>query len=65
MAQDTGQRFGIHAAGEGVGGKGMTQIVEADAGQPRPPEQRLHVEVGRAGADRDPPASLGRGISID
>ena len=26
--------------------------MEADTGQPRPPEQRLHVEVGRAGADR-------------
>ena len=26
--------------------------MEADAGQSRPPEQRLHVEVGRAGVDR-------------
>ena len=26
--------------------------MEADTGQPRPPEQRLHVEVGRAGVDR-------------
>ena len=34
MAQDTGQRFGVHAAGEGVGGKGMTQIMEANAWQP-------------------------------
>lgn len=30
----------------------VAQIVEADAGQSRPPEQRLHVEVGRAGVDR-------------
>ena len=30
----------------------VAQIVEADTGQPRPPEQRLHVEVGRAGVDR-------------
>ena len=52
MAQDTGQRFGIHAAGEGVGGEGMTQIMKADAGQPCPLEQRLHVKVGRAGVDR-------------
>ena len=52
MAQDTGQRFGIHTAGEGVGGEGVAQIVEADTGQPRPPEERLHVEVGRAGVDR-------------
>ena len=26
--------------------------MEADTGQPRPPEQRLHAEVGRAGVDR-------------
>ena len=30
----------------------MAQVVEADTGQPRPPEQRLHAEVGRAGVDR-------------
>ena len=30
----------------------VTQIVEANAGQPRPLEQRFHVEVGRAGVDR-------------
>ena len=52
MAQDTGQGFGVHTAGEGVGGEGMTQVVEADTGQPRPLEQRFHVEVGRAGVDR-------------
>lgn len=23
MAQDTGQRFGVHTAGDGVGGEGM------------------------------------------
>ena len=34
VAQDTGQRFGIYAAGEGVGGEGVTQIMKADAGQP-------------------------------
>ena len=52
VSQNSRQRFGIHAAGEGVGGEGVAQVVEADTGQPRPPEQRLHVEVGRAGADR-------------
>ena len=36
VAQDTGQGFGVHTAGEGVGGEGVTQIVEADTGQPRP-----------------------------
>ena len=30
----------------------VAQIVEADTGQPRPPEQRFHAEVGRAGVDR-------------
>lgn len=52
VAQDTGQRFGIYAAGEGVGSEGVTQIVEADAGESCPLEQRLHVEVGRAGVNR-------------
>ena len=51
MAQDTGQCFGIHAAGEGVGGEGVTQIMKADAGQPRPLEQRLHVAISRVGID--------------
>ena len=52
MAQDAGQGFGVHTAGEGMGGEGVAQVVEADTGQPRPPEQRLHAEVGRAGVDR-------------
>ena len=51
MAQDTGQGFGVHTAGECVGGEGMTQIVEADAGQPRPLEERFHVAIGRVGID--------------
>ena len=29
VAQNAGQRFGIHSAGKGVGGEGVTQIVEA------------------------------------
>ena len=52
VAQDAGQCLGVHAAGKGVGGEGMAQVMEADTGQPRPPEQRFHVEVGRAGVDR-------------
>ena len=52
MAQDSGQRLSIYAAGKGMGGEGVAQVVEADTGQPHPPEQRLHVEVGRAGVDR-------------
>ena len=52
VPQNAGQCLGVHAAGEGMGREGVAQVVEADAGQPRPPEQRLHVEVGRAGVDR-------------
>ena len=51
VAQDAGQRFGVHTAGEGMGGEGMTQIVEADAGQSRPLEERFHVAIGRVGID--------------
>ena len=51
VAQDTGQGFGVHTAGEGVGCEGVTQIVEANAGQPRPLEQRLHVAIRRVGVD--------------
>lgn len=29
----------------------VTQIMEADAGQPRPLEQRLHVAIRRVGVD--------------
>ena len=52
VTQDAGQRFGIYAAGESVGGEGVTQIVEADTGQTRPLEQRLHVAIGRIGVNR-------------
>lgn len=51
VTQDAGQRFGIHAAGEGMGGEGVTQIMKADAGQPRPLEERLHVAISRVGID--------------
>jgi hypothetical protein len=34
MAQDTGQRFGVHATCEGMCDKGMMQIMEASAWQP-------------------------------
>ena len=49
VAQDTGQGFGVHTAGEGVGGEGVTQIVEANAGQPCPLEERFHVAIGCIG----------------
>ena len=51
MAQDSGQRLSIYAAGKGVGGEGVTQIMEADAGQPRPLKERFHVAIGRVGID--------------
>ena len=51
VTQDSGQRFGIHAAGEGMGREGVAQVVEADAGQPRPLEQRFHVAIGCIGVD--------------
>ena len=51
VPQDAGQRFGVHAAGESVGGEGVAQIVEADAGQPCPLEERFHVAISRIGID--------------
>ena len=39
MSQNPRQGFGVHTAGEGMGCEGMTQIMEADAGQSRPLEQ--------------------------
>ena len=51
MAQDTGQRFGIHTACESVGGEGMAQIMKADTGQSRPPEERFHVAICCVGID--------------
>ena len=35
VAQDAGQGLGIHAAGEGVGGKSVPQIVESNRRQSR------------------------------
>ena len=51
MAQNPRQGFGVHAAGEGVGGEGVTQIMKADTGQTRPLEQRLHVAIRCVGID--------------
>ena len=51
VTQDSGQRFGIHAAGEGVCGEGVTKIMKADAGQVCPLEERFHVAIGRVGVD--------------
>ena len=52
MPQNPRQGFGVYTTGEGVCSEGVTQIMKADAGQPRPLKQRLHVEVGRTGVDR-------------
>ena len=45
VSQNAGQRFGVHAAGEGMGCEGMAQIVEADAGEFCPLEHCLHVAI--------------------
>ena len=47
VAQDAGQGLGIHAAGEGVGGEGVPQIVEADVRQASLIEQYFQSAVGR------------------
>ena len=51
VSQNTGQGFGVHAAGEGVGCEGVAQIMEADAGESCPLEQRFHVAISRVGID--------------
>ena len=51
MTQNAGQRFGVHAAGKGMGGEGVAQVVESDTGQPCVVEQGFHVGVSTAGVD--------------
>ena len=51
MPQNPRQGFGVYTTGEGVGGEGVTQVMEADAGQPRPLEERFHVAICRVGID--------------
>ena len=34
VAQNAGEGFGVHPSGQGVCGKGMAEVVEADVGQP-------------------------------
>ena len=46
MPQNPRQGFGIHAAGDGVGGEGVAQIMEADVRQSRFVQNRFHVRVG-------------------
>ena len=47
VSQNSGQCLGVHAAGKGMGGEGVAQVVEADTGQPRPPEpvSYTHLDV--------------------
>ena len=33
VAQNAGESFGVHPSGQGVCGKGMPEVVEADVGQ--------------------------------
>lgn len=46
MSQDTREGLGIHAAGQGMGGKGMAKIMKADAGQSCLFQQYLQMFVG-------------------
>lgn len=49
VPQDAGQGLGIHAAGQGMGGEGMPQVVETDRRKLRISEQGLQPTVRRAG----------------
>ena len=60
VAQDTGQCFGIHAAGEGVGGEGVTQIMESDTLAVCPLQYRLKPSARHAGRDRSVRLHRGR-----
>ena len=52
MAQNAGQRLGVHAGGQGMGGEGMTQVVEPNVGQASGVQQGLQVAVCGAGIGR-------------
>ena len=45
MAQDSGEGFGIHSAGQGMGGERVAEIVKAEAGQSCPFQQCFQVAV--------------------
>ena len=49
MAQDAGQRLGVHAGGQGMGCEGMTQVVKSNVGQVSGVQQSLQVTVCGAG----------------
>ena len=51
MPQNPRQGFGVYTTGEGVCSEGVTQIMKADAGQPRPLEECFHVAIRRIGID--------------
>ena len=45
VAQHRGHRFHVHAVLQGHGREGVTQVMKADAGQPRPFQHPLeHVQ---------------------
>ena len=45
MSQDAGQRFDVHSAGEGMGCKGVPEIMKPDVGQSRLLQQSFQVRV--------------------
>ena len=51
MAQHGGECFRIHTVFQCQNCEGAAQIVEANAGQPRPQEQGFHVTISRVGID--------------
>ena len=52
MSQNSGERSGIHAAGEGMGGEGVTKIVEADVRQSRFLQQTFQPCIATGGMNR-------------
>ena len=49
VAQNSGQGLGIDSAGQGMGGEGMTQVMEPNVGQASGVQQGLQVTVCGAG----------------
>ena len=47
VSQDAGQCFGVHAAGQRMGGERMSQVMESDVGETSLLEQHLQSPVGR------------------
>ena len=51
VAQNSGQSLGVHPAGQGMGCECVSEIMKAEAWQPRLLQQSFQVIVGGIGAD--------------